>query len=154
MKGRTKALYAFTSASSPHCTPRVTWRSKHPTLRTARTGQDLIFPSTFPTQPGSSQTPSYKMQWGRCVPKRFTRYNKTLLSNERQTEAKHKSNFSPVKVLMGERKNTKGNKVSNQRCIQIKGTSLVVQWLRVCAPSAAGAWVQSLVRKLDPTYLN
>ena len=40
---------------------------------------------------------------------------KTLLSNERQTEAKHKSSFSPVKVLMGEKKNTKGNKVSKSK---------------------------------------
>ena len=33
------------------------------------------------------------------------------------------------------------------------GTSLVVQWLRLQAPSA-GAWVPSLVRELDPTCLN
>ena len=32
------------------------------------------------------------------------------------------------------------------------GTSLVVQWLRLLAPSA-GAWVQSLVRELDLTCL-
>ena len=31
------------------------------------------------------------------------------------------------------------------------GTSLVVQSLRLRAPSAEGAWVQSLFRKLDPT---
>ena len=30
-------------------------------------------------------------------------------------------------------------------------TSLVVQWLRLHAPSAGGAWVQSLVGELDPT---
>ena len=32
-----------------------------------------------------------------------------------------------------------------------EGLSLVVQWLRPCAPSA-GAQVQSLVRELDPTF--
>jgi len=30
------------------------------------------------------------------------------------------------------------------------GTSLVVQWLRLHAPNARGAQVQSLVRELDP----
>ena len=33
------------------------------------------------------------------------------------------------------------------------GTSLVVQWLRLCAPNAESAQVQSLVRELDPTYV-
>ena len=33
------------------------------------------------------------------------------------------------------------------------GTSLVVQWLRLCAPNAERAQVQSLVRELDPTYV-
>ena len=32
-------------------------------------------------------------------------------------------------------------------------TSLVVQWLRLCTPTA-GAQVGSLVMELDPTYLN
>ena len=35
----------------------------------------------------------------------------------------------------------------------VSGTSLVVQWLRLCAPSAGG-WVWFLVRKLDPTCHN
>ena len=34
-----------------------------------------------------------------------------------------------------------------------KGASLVVQWLRLCAPNAGG-WVWSLVRELDPTCHN
>ena len=34
------------------------------------------------------------------------------------------------------------------------GTSLVVPWLRLQAPSSGGAWVQSLVRELDPTCCN
>ena len=33
------------------------------------------------------------------------------------------------------------------------GTSLVVQWLRLCAPNVERAQVQSLVRELDPTYV-
>ena len=33
------------------------------------------------------------------------------------------------------------------------GTSLVVQWLRIRLPMQ-GPWVPSLVRELDPTYLN
>ena len=33
------------------------------------------------------------------------------------------------------------------------GTSLVVQWLKLCAPNA-GAQVQPLVRELDSTYCN
>ena len=32
----------------------------------------------------------------------------------------------------------------------VSGTSLVVQWLRLCAPDV-GAWVQSLIRERDPT---
>ena len=32
----------------------------------------------------------------------------------------------------------------------IRGTSLAVRWLRLCAPNAGGQ-VQSLVRELDPT---
>ena len=32
-------------------------------------------------------------------------------------------------------------------------TSLVVQWLRFCAPNA-GAWVQFLVKELDPACCN
>ena len=38
-------------------------------------------------------------------------------------------------------------------CNHEKGdlTSLIVQWLRLHAPSAGGAWVQSLVGELDPT---
>ena len=34
-----------------------------------------------------------------------------------------------------------------------RGTSLVAQWLRLCAPNA-GALVRSLVRELDPTHGN
>lgn len=56
---------------------------------------------------------------GRCAPKRFTRYNKTLMLNERQIKAIHKSNFSPMKVLEGQEKH-KGNKVSNPRCIIVR----------------------------------
>ena len=33
------------------------------------------------------------------------------------------------------------------------GTSLVVQWLRLCTPNAERAQVQSLVRELDPAYV-
>ena len=33
------------------------------------------------------------------------------------------------------------------------GTSLVAQWLRLCAPKA-GAWVQFLVKEPDPTRSN
>ena len=33
------------------------------------------------------------------------------------------------------------------------GTSLVVQWVRLCAPNAGGAGVQSLVKELDPTCM-
>ena len=36
---------------------------------------------------------------------------------------------------------------------QRQETSLVVQWLRLCIPSA-GVQVGSLVMELDPTYLN
>ena len=32
------------------------------------------------------------------------------------------------------------------------GTSLVAQWMRLCAPNAGG-WVRSLVRELDPTCM-
>ena len=38
--------------------------------------------------------------------------------------------------------------------VWIFGTSLVVQWLRQCKIPMQGAWVQSLVRELDPICLN
>ena len=41
------------------------------------------------------------------------------------------------------------NKRRKQKLLFV-GTSLVVQWLRLHAPNARGAQVQSLVRELDP----
>ena len=45
------------------------------------------------------------------------------------------------------------NYISMNYLKQARGTSLVVQWLIVCAPNA-GAQIQSLVRELDPICHN
>ena len=37
--------------------------------------------------------------------------------------------------------------------MDLPGTYLVIQWLRLCTPNA-GSWIQSLVRELDPACYN
>lgn len=103
---------------APHQPQRI---RKKQTLNTAdrRNKQDSIFSSTVPTRPGISPALGYKMQGGRCVPKRFTSYNKTLVSDERQIKAKHKSNFFPSESLGGRGKTPK------KIAFQIKDASAV-----------------------------
>lgn len=57
----------------------------------AETNRTLFSYQHFPMWPGISQALGYKVQWGRCAPKRFICYNKTLVLNERQ-----KQNTKPI----------------------------------------------------------
>ena len=68
---------------------------------------------------------------------------------KKKKKSRQPRNLYPLKLFS----KCEGNIKTFSDKLKLKGTSLVIQWLRYHIPNA-GAWVQSVVRELDTTCCN